>query len=112
MCGLCGTLMEGPHWSETGTDAARSGEVPGGRQRYLERAYRVRLINRVLERFGCRSEDWTGGQYIVRSPNGAAEVVTSLPQLWRAVESLGGRPADPLEPALIERLEKAEPVAH
>ena len=111
MCGLCGTLMEGPHWSETGTDVARDAEPASGRQRYLERAYRVRLINRVLERYHCRSEDWTGGQYIVRSPNGAAEVVMSLPQLWRAVEQVAGVAADPLEPALIERLEKAEPVS-
>jgi hypothetical protein len=112
MCGLCGTLMEGPHWSETGTDAARDTKVASGRQRFLERAYRVRLINRVLERFACRAEDWTGGQYIMRSPNGAADVVTSLPQLWRALETMSGRPADPLDPELIARLEAAEPVGH
>lgn len=104
--------MEGPHWSETGTDVARSAEIASARQRYLERAYRVRLINRVLERYGCRSEDWTGGQYIVRNMNGAAEVVMSLPQLWRAVDQVSGRLTDPLDEALIERLEKAEPVSH
>ncbi len=104
--------MEGPHWSETSTDAGRDAKVASGRQLYLERAYRVRLINRVLERFTCRVDDWTGGQYIVRSPNGAAEVVTNLPQLWRAFEGVSGRAADPLDPALIAGLEAAEPVSH
>jgi hypothetical protein len=112
MCGLCGTLMEGPHWSESGTNLGRAAEIASPRRRHLERAYRVRLLNRVLERFGCRAEDWTGGQYIVRSPNGAADVVGSLPQLWRAVEALSRRLADPLDVALIERLERVEPVAH
>ncbi len=104
--------MEGPHWSEAGTDAARDAEVASGRQRFLERAYRVRVLNRVLERFSCKADDWTGGQYVVRSPNGAADVVTSLPQLWKAIESCSGRSADPLELELIVRLERAEPIAH
>ncbi len=112
MCGLCGTLMDGPHWSETGTDVARDGVVSEGRQRYLERAYRVRVINRVLERFSCKAEDWTGGQYIVRGLNGAADVVVNLPQLWKAVEACSGRAADPLDPELIAGLERAEPIGH
>jgi hypothetical protein len=112
MCGLCGTLMDGPHWTEAGTDAARHAQVAAGRQRFLERAYRVRLLNRVLERYGCKAEDWAGGQYVVRGLSGASDVVTSLPQLWRAVESCGGGAVDPLDHELIERLEAAEPVSH
>ncbi len=112
MCGLCGTLLDGPHWAEMGTDAARDAKVSEGRERYLERAYRVRLLNRVLERFACKAEDWTGGQYIVRSLTGASDVVISLPQLWKAVESCSGRAADPLDPELIARLEAAPPVGH
>jgi len=112
MCGLCGTLMDGPHWTETDTDAARNAEVSVGRERFLERAYRVRLLNRVLERYACKAEDWTGGQYVVRGFSGASDVVVNLPQLWRAVESCGGRAVDPLDPELIERLESAAPVEH
>ena len=26
MCALCGVLMEGPHWTEAGTDAGQHGE--------------------------------------------------------------------------------------
>ena len=41
------------------------------------------------ERYACKAEDWTGGQYIVRGFGGAADVVVNLPQLWRAVETCG-----------------------
>jgi len=111
MCGLCGTLMDGPHWTEGGTDAGRQGDPADSRQMVRERAYRVRLLNRVLERFSCKADDWAGGQYVVRSLTGAAELVGNLPQLWKAVEAVSGRAVDPLDRALLERLEQAAPVS-
>jgi hypothetical protein len=113
MCALCGALMDGPHWTERGTDAGRAEAALPGRRRYLERCYRVALLNRVLARYGCTADDWAGNQYIVRNRSGGAtEVVTNLPQLWLALETITRKTADPLDPELIARLEKAPPVTH
>ena len=49
MCALCGILTDGPHWTEAGTDVGRAGVGPEGRQRYLERMYRLKLLNRIRE---------------------------------------------------------------
>ena len=106
MCALCGGLMEGPHWTEAGTDAGRSDDAPGGRGRYLERDYRITIINRVLGHYGCSARDWAGNQYIVQNASGgASEVVINLPQLWQAMENITRKTADPLDAKLIGRLE-------
>jgi hypothetical protein len=106
MCALCGVLMDGPHWTEAGTDAGRSDDAPEGRTRYLERVYRIALINRVLGHYGCQARDWAGNQYVVQNiSGGASEVVVNLPQLWQALENVTRKPADPLDPELIGRLE-------
>ena len=106
MCALCGVLMEGPHWTEAGTDAGRSDDAPGGRGRYLERDYRITIIIRVLGHYGCSARDWAGNQYIVQTASGgASEVVINLPQLWQAMENITRKSADPLDAKLIGRLE-------
>lgn len=113
MCALCGVLMDGPHWTEAGTDAGRSGAALEARTRYLDRVYRLKLVNRVLEGYGCTADDFAGGQYVVRNKaGGATEVVANLPQLWLALENVCHKPADPLDPDLIARLEKAPGIAH
>jgi len=106
MCALCGVLMDGPHWTEAGTDAGRSDDAPEGRSRYLERDYRINLINRVLGHYGCSARDWAGSQYIVQNASGgASEVVINLPQIWQAIENITRKTADPLDAKLIGRLE-------
>jgi hypothetical protein len=108
MCALCGVLMDGPHWTEAGTDAGRTGDVPQGHQRQLDRDYRITLINRVLGHYGCTARDWAGSQYIVQNlSGGASEVVVNLPQLWQAMENITRAAADPLDAKLIARLESA-----
>src|SRR5438552_100324 len=52
MCGLCGVLLS-EHWAEEGS--GRRG-----------RALRVALLNRVLEHFGLRLDDWSGSVYVLR----------------------------------------------
>ena len=108
MCALCGVLTDGPHWTEAGTDAGRSAATPTGRERHLERARRLALLNRVLGAYGCTADDWAGAQYMVhRRSGGATEMAADLPTLWAAVEGLVGHAPDPLDPALVAQLEAA-----
>lgn len=104
MCGFCAVFAGIPHWTEAGSDAA-AGVLMEDRERRLARAFRVRLVNAVIRHYGCVVEDWAAGQYIVRSQRGRSELVSALPQVWQIVESIAGRPLDPLDPALLRALE-------
>ncbi len=64
----------------------------------------MRLVNRVLDRFGLRLDDWSGSVYVVRDRKGRAEIVSDLGALWPAAERLAGRPLDPLDPGLVASL--------
>jgi hypothetical protein len=90
MCALCGVLLTS-HWAES----------EGGRR---GRVFRVRLLNRVLDHFGLRLDDWSGSVYVVRDRKGRAEVVGDIGALWAAAERLAGRPLDPLDPELVRSL--------
>jgi hypothetical protein len=79
------------HWAETGS----------GRR---ARVFRVRLLNRVLDHFGLRLDDWSGSVYVLRDRKGRAEVVPDLGALWVAAERLAGRRLDPLDPSLLRAL--------
>jgi len=106
MCALCGVLMDGPHWTEAGTNAGRIDEAPVGHQRQLERDYRIKLINCVLGHYGCAARDFASSQYVVQNlSGGASEVVINLPQLWQSIENITRKVADPLDAKLIGRLE-------
>ena len=112
MCALCGVLTDGPHWTEAGTDAGRSAAAPTSRERHLDRARRLALLNRVLSAYGCAADDWAGAHYMIqRRSGGATEMATDLPGLWLAVEGLTGRAPDPLDPALVAQLEDAPAAA-
>lgn len=112
MCAFCAVFSSGPHWTEAGTDVGRSGTTPTGHARFLDRAYRLKLVNRILDYYGCKAEDWAGGQYLVHSRRGQTELVDYLPQIWMTVEGIAKKPADPLDPALLAKLRAAAPVAH
>ena len=106
MCALCGVFSDGPHWTEAGTDAGRRGAAPSGRERHLERARRLALLNRVLGAYGCAADDWAGAHYMVqRRSGGATAMASDLPTLWTALQGLTGQAPDPLDPALVARLE-------
>ena len=79
------------HWAETGS----------GRR---ARVFRVQLLNRVLEHFGLRLDDWSGSVYVLRDRKGRAEVVPDIGALWAAAERLAGRSLDPLDPGLVSWL--------
>ena len=92
MCALCGALFTS-HWAESGS----------GRR---ERAFRARLVNRVLAHFGLELTDWAGRVYLLRDRKGKTAVVDDLGGLWAAAERLAGRPLDPLDPDLVASLSR------
>jgi len=108
MCGFCAGLPGVPHWTESGSDAARLDAAELSHELRLERALRVRIVNRVLAHYGCKVSDWMGGTYLVSSLRGRTELVDRLPQVWKIVEEIAGRPLDPLDPALLAALADAQ----
>ena len=112
MCAFCAMLSGGgAHWTEAGTDAGRSREGESGRSRYLNRLYRVGLMNRILDYYDCAVEDWANNKYIVRSHSGRTAIVDQLPQVWMTVDDIAGRPTDPLDSGLLEKLRRRDPGA-
>jgi hypothetical protein len=89
MCGMCGLLGGGLHWSNT--TAAGEGSN-ARRQRYMQ----VALANRVLAPFRLRLDDFHGRSFVLSSPTGASELVGDFAQVWRTAETMLGRPLDPL----------------
>lgn len=102
MCGFCAGLAGHPHWSETQREG--DAQEADSRARWLVRHHRLALVNAVCGAFGCRVEDWASGQYVVRGSRGQVEIVDALPQVWQVVETIAGRPVDPLDPTLLARL--------
>jgi hypothetical protein len=82
VCSLCGMFRE-EHWAEP--DAS-----PG------ERGFRVEVMNRVLAPHGIRARDFNGSLYALSDGKGRTELASSLGQVWVKVETLLGRPVDPL----------------
>ena len=97
MCGLCGMFGGGDHWTD------QSGSE--GLLRAAERRHRVAMANLILEPFGVRCTEWQG-RLTVSGPTGRTLMADHLGALWPAAEKLAGRAIDPLDPAVIERLER------
>ena len=89
MCVLCGVLLN-DHWAEQ----------EGGRR---GRVFRGRLLNRVLDVYGLRLDDWSGRVWVLRDRKGRTAVVENLGAVWVEAERLAGRPLDPLDPELVAR---------
>jgi hypothetical protein len=89
MCGMCGLLGGGNHWSNTTAPVA--GANPR-RQRLIQAA----LANRVLVPFRLKLDDFHGQSFVLSSPTGASELVSDFAQVWRAAERMLGHPLDPL----------------
>lgn len=97
MCGLCGLLGEDIHWSDPLGD---------GLPRRRERLRRIAAINRVLAPLRLKVEDFQGTAYLLLGATGRQELASGLDQLWSLAESMTGRAADPLDPALLRSLEQ------
>lgn len=98
MCVLCGDLIGEPHWTERN----HSGESHRRQARHI----RTRVVSRVLRQYNLTvHEDLSGTQYVVGNGKGSHEVVYHLGQLWPVADRLAGRPLDPLDGNLLDRLE-------
>ncbi|QMT36373.1 hypothetical protein [Neisseria wadsworthii] len=93
MCGLCGIFGEEAHWA---TRLESSGQSSVSAQRRQLRARRIAIINRLLESHHIKVSDWQGVQYQLYGATGKTALAENLNQIWPAVESISGRPFDPL----------------
>lgn len=108
MCSLCGVLGGNEHWTDA---VARPGVYTRNVERIdrrRERARRVAAANRILAAFGMSLSDWQGTSFVIATRTGKSEVIEDLGHLWPAAERLSGRLCDPLDPALIARMETAD----
>ncbi len=107
MCSLCGVIGGNEHWTDA---AARPGVFTRNVERLdrrRERARRVAAANRVLAAFDMSLSDWQGSAFVLATRTGKSEMIEDLGHLWPAAERLSGRPCDPLDEALIARMEEA-----
>lgn len=107
MCGLCGLLGGGEHWTDAAPREGVYTRNDGPVERRRERARRVQAGNVLLAAYRLTLEDWQGCSYILRNATGRSEVVDSLAHLWPLAERMAGRSCDPLAPELLDRLEAA-----
>lgn len=105
MCALCGVLGGSDHWTDAVARPGVYSRSADPLQRRRERARRVMLANRVLAHYRMRLEDWQGTAFVLSTATGKTEIVDNLAHLWSVAEQLSGRPCDPLDPALLDRLE-------
>jgi hypothetical protein len=105
MCALCGVLGGSEHWTDA---VARPGiftRNTDAAARRRERMQRVSAANRVLKHYRMTLADWQGTAFLLSTATGKTEMVDDLSHLWAAADRLLGRPCDPLDEALIARLE-------
>jgi hypothetical protein len=101
MCILCYGLTGEEHWSDARVGAESSASL---------RARRRALLTRVMAAHGLDfSDDPTGVTSLVSDRKGSVRVARSLGEVWAAAEELAKRPLDPLEPALLKRLDSEAP---
>lgn len=106
MCGLCGLWGETAHWTSVASALPRAQQATDRDGLLRARQVQRHSINRVCRAFGTSIADWNATSWIVTSASGATEIVGSLPELWRAVESVSKRAIDPLDAALLDALER------
>lgn len=102
MCGLCGLFQGTSHWTDS-----KLGEGTAALPRRQERLRRVTAVNRVLKHYRLKLSDWQGSAYLLSGPTGQSQVIDNIAALWPMAEAIARRPLDPLDPALIEYLERA-----
>ncbi|MCQ2992524.1 hypothetical protein NLO88_00950 [Pseudomonas syringae] len=98
MCGLCGLLGEDVHWSDP-----LGSELP----RRRERLRRIAAINRVVAPFRLKVEDFQGSSYLLLGATGKQALASGLDQLWEKAELLIGRQLDPLDPVVLDHLQRS-----
>ena len=99
VCVLCHSLSGDEHWSDL-----RAGSEPAA----ATRARRARMLGLILRAHGLDyADDPSGVTALVSDRKGDTRVVRGLGELWSAAAAVAGRPLDPLDPALLQRLGEA-----
>jgi hypothetical protein len=95
MCTLCGGLMGGRHWADTGrnTQALRR-----------ERGARIRLLNRILGHYEVAVRAWGSDGYLLTGKRVPSQLADNLPSLWSKVEQTRGVHCNPLDEDLLAAL--------
>ena len=104
MCGLCGVLGQGEHWSDTLSGNTGPDDLRIRRAR--EKARRIALANRFLSYYGVKLSDWQGGGYKLSTATGRTVLIDHLAAFCPHVEALCGRPVDPLDERLCAYMEQ------
>ena len=105
MCALCGILGGAEHWADAHPRPGAFTRNTGPLERRRERARRVDQANLLLRPLGLALSDWQGSAFLLATRTGKTEIAGDLAHLWTSAEGLLGRVVDPLDPALLERLE-------
>src|SRR5262245_55287565 len=108
MCSLCGGLEQEQHWTDrlAGTGAEAEGPAAWRQSRQAQ----VALANRILSPPGLAGRDWGAHDLVLSHRSGQSEPVPRLGARWRTGEPLGRCRCDPLDLALLARLEGGEGV--
>lgn len=104
MCALCGVLGASEHWADAHDRPGVFTRNTGPLERRRERARRVGHANRILAPFGLTLSDWQGTAFLLATRTGKSTLVDTLAHLWSSAETLLGRPLDPLDPSVIDRM--------
>jgi hypothetical protein len=107
MCALCGVLGGSDHWADAAGRPGVFTRVADPLERRRERARRIAAANRILAHYHMNVADWQGSAFILSTATGKTEMVENLSHLWSVAERLSGRMCDPLDPALLLRMDAA-----
>ena len=107
MCALCGVLGGSEHWADAHARPGAFTRNTSPLERRRERVRRVAHANRILSQFGLGLSDWQGATFLLSTRTGKTEIVDTLSHLWVAAERLLGRPLDPLDEGLLDRLRRS-----
>lgn len=106
MCEVCAIFGAGEHWSDFGRLRNERYPFEDIRHYRAERARRRALLGEVLGPLGLMVEDWDGETLVIYDRNGRQRLAPTLADVWPAAEALAhGRRIDPLDPALLDRLD-------
>jgi len=106
MCALCGMLAAEAHWSDPAARPSVFDKRRAPPTRRRERLERVAIANEVLALYGLKLSDWQSHCFVLANQTGQSEIVEHLIALWPTAELLAKRSCDPLDPALLNRLEQ------
>ena len=105
MCSACGIIGGGPEWLDR-VDNPDGVPHRGGLTRAAERQRRIALGNLLLRQPGLGLRD-LGRQMAIASPTGRTVMVDDLRHVWMEADRMAGGGIDPLDAAVLDRLEGA-----